>query len=116
MEKSTDSFIEIFSSIEKTGEKKDGWLNEVAKDFNSSNTQVNGKPVSVRIRGIASGTGMDYISSGKYIPDAFTPSNELWGEMLKSKGVKINLKEQRIVGNVTGILSSKKKYDELSKK
>jgi Ca-activated chloride channel family protein len=116
VEKSTDSFIEIFSSIEKTGEKKDGWLNEVAKDFNSSNTQVNGKPVSVRIRGIASGTGMDYINSGKYIPDAFTPSNELWGEIMKSKGVKINLKDNRIVGNVTGLLLSKKKYDELSKK
>lgn len=58
----TDTFIEIFSSTEKTGEKKDGWLNEVAKDFNNSNIQVNGKTVSVRIRGLASGTGMDYIS------------------------------------------------------
>jgi len=22
--------------------------------------------------------GMDYIVSGKYLPDAFSPSNELW--------------------------------------
>lgn len=112
----TDTFIEIFSSTEKTGEKTDGWLNDVAKDFNKSNIQVNGKPVSVRIRGIASGTGMDYITSKKYVPDAFTPSNELWGELMKSKGTEVKLEEKKLIGNVPGILLSKSKYDELTKK
>lgn len=116
VDNSTETFIEIFSSTEKTGDKKDGWLNDVAKDFNNSNTQVNGKTVSIRVRGLASGTGMDYIASGKYIPDVFTPSNELWGEMMKLKGVDVKLKEKKLLGNVAGILLSKKKNDELIQK
>ncbi|MDP4088743.1 MAG: VWA domain-containing protein [Bacillota bacterium] len=116
VEKSTDAFVEIFSSPEKAGDGKDGWLIQCARDFNSSNIQINGKSVSVRIRGIASGTGMDYITSGKYVPEAFTPSNELWGEMIKSEGVKISLVDKRLAGNVAGILTSKKKNDELVKK
>jgi len=55
-------------------------LLDVAREFNRANIQVNGKPVSVRIRGIASGLATDYIISGKYLPDAFTPSNELGGK------------------------------------
>lgn len=39
----TDSFVEIFSSTEKSGTGVDGWLNEVAEEFNKSNTTVNGK-------------------------------------------------------------------------
>jgi len=112
----TDSFIEIFSSTEKAGEKKDGWLVDVAKNFNNANIKVNNKTVSVRIRGIASGMGMDYIVSGKYLPDAFSPSNELWGEMMKSKGAKISLVEKRLTGNVAGVLTSKSKNNELIKK
>lgn len=109
----TDSFVEIFSSTEKSGTGVDGWLNEVAADFNKSNTVVNGKPVSVKIRNIASGTAADYIKSGKYVPDAFTPSNELWGEMVKAQGIPIQLVSKRLTGNVAGIVTTKKKYDEL---
>jgi von Willebrand factor type A domain. len=116
VENSTADFIEIFSSTEKTGADKDGILNDIAKDFNNSGLTVNGKKVSVRIRGIASGVGVDYIVSGKYVPDAFTPSNELWGEMIKSQGTQINLIEKRLAGNVAGVLFSKKKNDELIKK
>lgn len=116
VEATTSNFIEIFSSTEKAGEKKDGWLIEVAKEFNKANIQVNGQTVSVRIRGIASGLATDYITSGKYLPDAFTPSNELWGEMIKASGTKITLVEKRLAGNVAGILLSKAKHDELLKK
>ncbi|MDF2938763.1 MAG: von Willebrand factor type [Paenibacillaceae bacterium] len=110
---STDSFVEIFSSTEKSGTGNDGWLNEVAAEFNKSGTQVNGKAVSVKIRNIASGTASDYIRSGKYVPDAFTPSNELWGEMVKAQGVPVQLVSKRLTGNVAGIVTTKKKYDEL---
>lgn len=116
VEYSTESYIEIFSSIEKTGTGKDGWLIDTAKAFNDANIQVNGKTVSVRIRGIASGMGTDYIVSKKYLPDVYTPSNGLWGEILKSKGVKITLAENRLIGNVAGVVISKKKNDELIKK
>jgi Ca-activated chloride channel family protein len=112
----TDSFVEIFSSTEKSGTGNDGWLNEVATDFNKSNVEVNGIPVSVKIRNIASGTAADYIRSGKYIPDAFTPSNELWGEMVKANGIKTQLITNRLIGNVAGIVTNKTKYDELVEK
>lgn len=116
VENTTDSFVEIFSSTEKSGTGIDGWLNEVAEQFNNAKIEVNGKPVSVKIRNIASGTATDFIRSGKYVPDAFTPSNELWGEMVKSHGVSTELITKRIVGNVTGIVSTKAKYDQLIEK
>ncbi|MEC0202124.1 VWA domain-containing protein [Paenibacillus lautus] len=116
VENTTDLYVEIFSSPEKAGPGIDGWLNEVAEAFNSSKPMVNGKPVSVKIRNIASGTATDYITSGKYVPDAFTPSNELWGEMVKEYGVKAELVSKRLTGNVTGVVTRKVKYDELVEK
>jgi Ca-activated chloride channel family protein len=113
---STPSYIEIFSSTEKAGSGTDGWLTEVAKDFNNARIMIDGKQVSVRLRGIASGQGADYITSGKYLPDAYTPSNELWGEMIISRGVKAELVEKRLAGNVAGILLTKSKKDELINK
>jgi len=116
VENTTDNFAEIFSSTEKSGSGVDGWLTEVAAEFNKANIAVNGKPASVKIRNIASGTATDYIKSGKYRPDAFTPSNELWGEMVKASGVKTQLITKRLVGNVPGIVISKSKYDALTSK
>lgn len=113
VEKSTPSYIEIFSSTEKAGSGTDGWLTEVARDFNNAKIMIDGKPVSLRLRGIASGQGADYITSGKYLPDAYTPSNELWGEMIVSRGVKAELVQKRLAGNVAGILITKSKKDEL---
>ena len=110
---STSSYIEIFSSTEKAGSGTDGWLTEVARDFNNAKIMIDGKQVSVRLRGIASGQGADYITSGKYLPDAYTPSNELWGEMIVSRGVKAQLVQKRLAGNVAGILLTKSKKDEL---
>ncbi len=110
---STPGYIEIFSSTEKAGSGTDGWLTEVARDFNNARIMIDGKQVSIRLRGIASGQGADYITSGKYLPDAYTPSNELWGEMIISRGVKAELVEKRLAGNVAGILLTKSKKDEL---
>lgn len=113
---STPTYIEIFSSTEKAGSGTEGWLTEVARDFNNASITVDGKQVSVRLRGIPSGEAADYITSGKYLPDAYTPSNELWGEMIISKGVKAELVEERLAGNVAGILLTKSKKDELVNK
>lgn len=113
---STDHFAEIFSSTEKSGTGVDGWLTDVATDFNQARITLNGQAVSVKIRNIASGTAADYIKSGKYVPDAFTPSNELWGEMVKAGGVKTQLITKRLVGNVPGIVIAKDKYNELVNK
>ncbi|MBP3966226.1 VWA domain-containing protein [Paenibacillus lignilyticus] len=109
----TDQFVEIFSSTEKSGTGVDGWLTEVAAEFNNAGIEVDGKPASVKIRNIASGTATDYIKTGKYVPDAFTPSNELWGKMAEASGVKTQLIAPRLVGNVPGIVIAKAKYDAL---
>ena len=111
-----DLDIEIFSSPEKAGEGTDGWLNEVAKKFNAEKYEINGQTISVSIRKVDSGLGVEYIQTGKYLPDAFSPSNELWGEMLKAKNIDIELKTERLVGNTAGILLKKEVYDEMVKK
>ncbi len=114
----TSSFIEIFSSTEKaTVTNKAGdfdrWLVDMAEAFNKSGAKVNGESVSVSVRGIASGLGMDYITSGKYMPDVFSPSNELWGDMLIASGVKTTLVEKKLIGNVAGIVLSKTKNQQI---
>ena len=108
--------VEIFSSPEKAGTGTDGWLNEVAERFNVSGATVGGKSVSVSVRSVSSGLAIDYISSGKYVPDAISPSNDFWGEMLKAKGVKVDLVESKLVGNTAGVLLSKEKYNALMEK
>ena len=103
--------IELFGSTEKTGSNIDGWLNEAGESFNSQGFEINGQSVSVSIRPLSSGLGMDYILTGRYMPDAYSPANELWGEMLKSNNVQIELTEPRLVGNTAGILMKKQTYD-----
>lgn len=109
-----DIDIEIMSSPEKAGDNYDGWLIEVAEKFNNENIKIGGKTISVSIRSISSGTAADYISSGKHVPEAFTPSNELWGEMIRSNGVELELMEKRLAGNVAGILISSKTQKKIS--
>ncbi|MGL5677906.1 MAG: VWA domain-containing protein [Cellulosilyticaceae bacterium] len=112
----TPYYVEIISSPEKTGKGKDGWLVDVANDFNKAKIEVDGKVVSVSIRGMASGMAMDYIVSGKHVPDAYTPSNALWGEMLKAQGIPCALLEEKMLGNTAGILMSKTTQETLKAK
>ncbi len=108
--------IEIFSSPEKAGENTDGWLNEIAEKFNQSGQTVNGKKATVSIRSIASGIAVDYISSQKYVPEAFTPSNELWIEMIRSHKVNLTQIDDGIAPNAAGMLLSSSTYDALQEK
>ena len=108
--------IEIYSSPEKAGSGTDGWLNEVAENFNKSGEKVNGKTASVSIRSVSSGLAVDYIKTGKYTPQAITPSNEFWGNMIQASGKDVTLKEKRLVGNVAGVLLSKEKYNKILEK
>lgn len=113
---STSLYAEIFATSEKCGPGKDGWLNEVAEKFNEAGYELDGQPVSVMIRNVASGLGMDYISSGKYIPDGYSPSNDFWGKMLLADGVKMEVVCDRLVGNTAGILLSKDTQKKLVEK
>ncbi len=108
--------IEIFSSTEKSSKGTDGWLNEVAENFNNEDFEINGYDVSVSVRPVASGLSVDYIRSGKYVPQAYTPSNELWGKMIEAESVDIVLEDDNIVSNTAGILISKDTYSEIEKK
>jgi Ca-activated chloride channel family protein len=112
----TDDFLTIYSSPEKAGTGYESWLVDIANKFNQSGVKLNGRPVSVGIRSISSGLAADFISSGKYTPDVFAPSNELWGDLLIAKGVKIKSVEKRIAGNIAGVVLSKKKNNELNNK
>lgn len=108
-----DINIEIFSSPEKAGSNTDGWLNEIATKFNNSNFKIGDKTISVSIRSVASGTAIDYISSKKYLPDAFTPSNELWGDLGKAQGANLSKIDDTLVKNTAGILLSDTTYSKL---
>lgn len=107
VEGSADVVIEIFSSPEKAGEGSDSWLSTMAQEFNKQSNAVNGKSVAISVRSIASGLGSDYIISGKYVPDAFTPSNNLWGSIMEAEGANVTVVTDRMVGNVAGVLLSK---------
>ncbi len=111
-----DIDVEIFSSTEKSSKGTDGWLNEVAENFNNENFEIDGRGISVSVRPVASGLSVDYISSGKYVPQAYTPSNELWGEMVEAEGVDIQLVDDSLVNNTAGILVDKDTYSEIEKK
>ena len=105
--------VEIFSSPEKAGTGTDGWLNMIAEEFNREGYQISGKTVSVSVRSVSSGLALDYIRSGKYVPEAISPSNEFWGSMLNASNVKTELIEKKLCGNVAGILLTKDKYQKM---
>lgn len=111
-----DIVIEIFSSPEKAGSGTDGWLVEMAESFNRSNQTVNGKSVGIAVRSMTSGLQLDYIVSGQHMPDAFSPSASMWADMAEYEGVDIVLINDRMVGNVAGVLIDKGTYNDLNKK
>lgn len=103
-----DVDIEIFTSGEKAGNNNDSWLIDCATSFNNSSyTTVSGKSISISVRSVSSGLAADYIISGKYLPDLYTPSNQLFGEYAIVNGGKLELYNDRLVGNTAGIIVRK---------
>lgn len=103
--------LEIAASTELSSSAPDDWINVVAQRFNDSNQTVGGKTVSVSVRKITSGETLTYITEGDYRPQLYIPSSYAWGEMLKAKGVSVELIADRILGNTAGILMEKGTYD-----
>lgn len=100
--------IEIFTSGEKAGSGNDSWLIDCAERINAQGIQTqSGKTVSLSVRSISSGLAADYILSGKYLPDLYTPSNQLFGEYAIANGANLELYSERLVGNTAGILVRK---------
>lgn len=108
--------VEIFSSTEKSNTNAAGWFDLQAKAFNEQNYQINGKSVTVSVRPIASGLAFDYIKAKGYVPDAYTPANDIWASMIEASGVPIQEISNRLTGNVAGILMEKSTFDSYSKK
>lgn len=103
-----DIDIEIFTSGEKAGKDTDNFLIEAAETFNAGGYALeNGKTISISVRSVSSGLAADYIRSGKYYPDLYTPSNELFGEYAKADGANLDILADRLVGNTAGILVKK---------
>ena len=100
--------IEIFTSGEKAGSGNDSWLIDCADTFNRANyTTTNGETISLSVRSVSSGLAADYIISNKYLPDLYTPSNELFGEYAMANGGRLELYDSKLVGNTAGLLVKK---------
>ncbi|MCI9489424.1 VWA domain-containing protein [Lachnospiraceae bacterium 48-42] len=116
VEAATGLYAEIFSSPEKAGTGTDGWLCEMAEEFNKQGYEVNGQKVSVQIRNVNSGQALDYIATGKAVPAGFAPSSMLWVDMLNARGTATETISECLVGNVAGILLTSKTYDQIVEK
>ncbi len=108
-----DVTVEIFASTEKSGDDTDGWINEAAAAFNNASiTLEDGSTAGVDIRRIASGTGYQFIASGTYVPDAFSPSNQLWVEMAAEFQPMTEI-DQSLVANTAGIVMKTETAEEV---
>lgn len=112
----TGLYAEIYSSPEKAGSGTDGWLCEMAEEFNEQAYEVGGQKVSIQIRNVNSGQALDYIATGKAVPEGYAPSNMLWVDMLNARGTATETISESLVGNVAGILLSSKTYDQIVEK
>jgi len=104
--------VEIFTSSEKAGTGRDAFYVELAQAFNREQIKLsNGKTAVVSIRKIASGLGAQFMLAGRYTPDAFSPSNLLWGEMLSADGIQLDTIAETTAPNTAGIIVKKSKAD-----
>src|SRR5215510_4176228 len=114
---SNEVAVEIFASVEKAGQGFDGWMVEVANDFNRSKLRLrNGHIAKVKIRAIASGEGYQFIAAQKYRPDAYSPSHILWMKMLAAKGTPLTSITERLLGDVAGIVMKERVWRTLQAK
>jgi Ca-activated chloride channel homolog len=105
---------EVFASTEKSGSGTDGWMVEVGEQFNQANrTTSSGRLARIAVRKIASGTAYEFIASRKYVPDGFSPSNDLWVEMARAQGADIGIVTDRLADNIAGLVMKKTVADKL---
>lgn len=110
-------YAEIFASSEKTGAGVDGYLREMVEQFNASNpTLADGTPISIRLRTVSSGQQVDYVTSGKYVPDAISPSSTMQIRMVNARGVNTEYIDESLVMNYAGIVVSPETYSTLVEK
>ena len=112
-----EGYIEIFSSSEKANAERQNerWLVEAAKAFNARNeTLGSGQPIRVGVRKIASGAAARLLIAQAEKPAGYSPSNDLWVEMIKSQGIKADVIAPRLVANTAGWVIPKAVYQQIS--
>jgi Ca-activated chloride channel homolog len=111
-------YVEIFSSSEKANAQKqdERWLVDVAEAFNTKNVNTTtGKSIKVGIRNTPSGLGARLIASNTVKPAAYSPSSDLWVEILRSDGINIKAIAPILQPNATGFAVRGDAYQELAK-
>lgn len=107
--------VEIFTSSEKAGSGVDGIYVDLAKQFNAQRIRLdNGKIGQIAIRKIASGAAASFLLANQNVPDAYSPSNLLWGQMLASQGVDLTQIAEATAPNVAGVVVQKSKVGEIT--
>ena len=112
----TDAFITVYSSTEKANEKENAWLCQIADKFNKANIKINEVPISVGVRAIPSQLASEFITTEKYTPDLYMPSSCIYGKILDSYEKKYVEVSKSVVGNVSGIVITKKAKDSINSK
>lgn len=107
--------VEIFTSSEKAGKGRDGIYIEMANQFNQLGKKTSaGKRAVINVRKIASGLGAQFMLAHQYIPDAYSPSNFLWADMLNANGIKTETIAEKTAPNTAGIVVKKSKLDQIT--
>jgi Ca-activated chloride channel family protein len=107
--------VEIFTSSEKAGKGRDGIYIEMANQFNQLGKKTSaGKHAVINVRKIASGLGAQFMLAHQYIPDAYSPSNFLWADMLNANGIKTETIAEKTAPNTAGIVVKKSKMDQIT--
>lgn len=110
-------YLEIYSSSEKANAERQNerWLVEVADAFNQQGiTTASGQTIQVGIRQIPSGTAARLLAAGQVQPAGYSPSNDLWVELLKSEGVVATPVVPRLVPNTAGFVLQDATYQQLA--
>ena len=107
--------VEIFTSSEKAGKGRDGFYLEMANQFNQLGKKTAaGKRAVINIRKIASGLGAQFMLAHQYTPDAYSPSNFLWADMLNANGITTETISDKTAPNTAGIVVKKSKVDQIT--
>ncbi|MEM9568164.1 MAG: hypothetical protein AAF974_07630, partial [Cyanobacteria bacterium P01_E01_bin.34] len=100
-------YLEIFTSSEKANNERvnERWLIDIAEEFNQQQIRLNtGQLIQVGIRKIASGTAAQLLASGTADPEGYSPSNDLWVEILTDRGVDLVTVQPQLVENTAGFV------------
>lgn len=109
--------VEIYSSSEKAnvGKQNERWLVEVAEAFNEQQIALDsGQQIQISVRQIASGTAARLLSAQAVQPVGYSPSNDLWVQMIESAGVETIPVVPRLVPNTAGWVVQSQVYQDLA--